>query len=108
VGVSVDISVRDYQALRARGDDHVLVDVREPHEHRIAHLEDAVLIPLRTVPQHVQELDRERLIVLYCHHGPRSRAALEYLKTQGFTRLRNLQGGIDAWSREVDPTVPRY
>jgi molybdopterin/thiamine biosynthesis adenylyltransferase/rhodanese-related sulfurtransferase len=108
VSDSIDITPRDYEALRARGEDHVLVDVREPHEHRIAHLEGAVLIPLRTVPDHLKELDRDRLIVLYCHHGPRSRAALEYLRGQGFTRLKNLKGGLDAWSRDVDPAVPRY
>jgi adenylyltransferase/sulfurtransferase len=104
----VDITVRELQALRARGEDHVLVDVREPHEHRVAHLEGAVLVPLRTLPERVHALDRDRLVVLMCHHGNRSRAALEYLRAQGFTRLRNLRGGIEAWSREVDPAVPRY
>jgi adenylyltransferase/sulfurtransferase len=108
VNEGIEITVRDYQALRARGEAHQLVDVREPHEHRIARFEDAVLIPLRTLPERLQELDRDRLIVLHCHIGARSMAALEYLKAQGFTRLKNLRGGIDAWSREVDPAVPRY
>jgi adenylyltransferase/sulfurtransferase len=108
VNEEIEITVRDYQALRARGEAHVLVDVREPHEHRIARFEDALLIPLRTLPQRVQELDRDRLIVLHCHIGARSMAALEFLKAQGFTRLKNLKGGIDAWSREVDPSVPLY
>jgi adenylyltransferase/sulfurtransferase len=108
VNEGIEITVRDYQALRARGEAHQLVDVREPHEHRIARFEDAVLIPLRTLPERLKELDRDRLIVLHCHIGARSMAALEYLKAQGFTRLKNLRGGIDAWSREVDPAVPRY
>jgi len=108
VNDAIDISVRDYQALRERGEDHVLVDVREPHEYRIVHLEGSTLIPLGTLPAREEELDRSRLIVLYCHHGPRSRAATEYLRGRGFPRVRNLDGGIDAWSREVDPAVPRY
>ncbi len=105
---SVDLSVRDYQALRERGEDHVLVDVREPHEHQIAHIEGATLIPLRTLPERIGELDRNRTVVLFCHHGGRSMRALEYLRGQGFTRVRNLKGGIDAWSREADATVARY
>jgi adenylyltransferase/sulfurtransferase len=105
---SVDLSVRDYQALRERGEDHVLVDVREPHEHQIAHIEGATLIPLRSLPERSAELDRDRLVVLFCHHGGRSMRALEYLKGQGYSRVRNLKGGIDAWSREADTTVARY
>jgi adenylyltransferase/sulfurtransferase len=105
---SVDLSVRDYQALRERGEDHVLVDVREPHEQRIAHIEGAVLIPLRTLPDRIGELDPIRTVVLFCHHGGRSMRALEHLRAHGFTRVRNLEGGIDAWSQEADASVARY
>jgi adenylyltransferase/sulfurtransferase len=105
---SDDLKVRDYRTLRERGEDHVLVDVREPHEQKIAHIEGAVLIPLRTLPERIGELDPNRLVVLFCHHGGRSSRALEYLKAHGFTRVRNLEGGIDAWSREADTSVARY
>ncbi len=105
---SVELSVRDYQALRERGEDHVLVDVREPHEQKIAHIEGAVLIPLRMLPDRIGELDPNRPVVLFCHHGGRSMRALEFLKTHGFAGVRNLEGGIDAWSREVDASVARY
>jgi adenylyltransferase/sulfurtransferase len=97
--------VRDLLASR---DDVFLLDVREPHEHAIAHIAGATLVPLRTVPQRVAELPRDRTIVVYCHHGMRSRMAGEFLADQGFERVVNLEGGIDAWSLEVDPAVARY
>jgi adenylyltransferase/sulfurtransferase len=107
-GTTIDLTVKDLAAARARGDELVLVDVREPHEWALCHLEGAIHIPLRTLPDRLAELDRKRPLVLYCHHGNRSRVALEYLRGQGYTQLRNLRGGIEAWSREVDPSVPRY
>ena len=91
-----------------RGDDFDLVDVREPYEHDIAHLPDAQLIPLPTLARAVATLDPEREIVVYCHHGGRSAAAVDALRAAGFRRVWNLAGGIDRWSREVDPSVPRY
>jgi adenylyltransferase/sulfurtransferase len=107
-GAPVDVTPRDLSERLARGEDLVLVDVREPEEWRIARLPDAVLVPLRTLPARLQDLDRTRTLVLYCHHGTRSRMALDYLAQAGFERLQNLRGGIDAWSRDVDPSVPRY
>jgi len=104
----LELSVRDYQALRERGEEPVLVDVREPHEHQIAHIDGAVLIPLRTLPERLGELDRDRPIVLFCHHGSRSMRAVEYLKGQGYTRVQSLKGGIDAWSQQADTGVARY
>jgi adenylyltransferase/sulfurtransferase len=104
----LELTVRDYQALRERGAEPLLVDVREPHEHQIAHIDGAVLIPLRTLPERLGELDRERPIVLFCHHGSRSMRAVEYLKGQGYTRVQSLKGGIDAWSQEADTGVARY
>lgn len=97
--------VRDLLASR---DDVFLLDVREPHEHAIAHLDGATLVPLRTVPSRVQEIPRDRTIVVYCHHGMRSRMAGEYLVDQGYGDVVNLAGGIDAWSVAVDPSLPRY
>jgi len=102
-----EIGARDLKALVDRGE-VTLVDVREPHEAAIARVAGSVLIPLRTLPDRVSELDRGREIVLMCHHGQRSQRALELLRQSGFARLKNLRGGIDAWSREVDPAVARY
>jgi adenylyltransferase/sulfurtransferase len=67
-----------------------------------------VLIPLGQLPQRVRELDSSREIVLHCHTGVRSMRALEFLRQAGFRKLHNLRGGIEAWSLEVDPAVPRY
>ena len=74
----------------------------------MARIEGAVLVPLRTLPSRLQDLGRDRLIVLQCHHGARSMRALQFLREQGYTKLRNLRGGIEAWSKDVDPAVPRY
>jgi adenylyltransferase/sulfurtransferase len=86
----------------------VLLDVREPHEWRIARLPGARLVPLDTVADAAHTLDPEAELVVYCHHGIRSAAAVSWLREQGFSRARNLTGGIDRWSREVDPSTPRY
>ncbi|NLC57911.1 MAG: molybdopterin-synthase adenylyltransferase MoeB [Armatimonadetes bacterium] len=98
-------------ALKARldaGDRLVLLDVREPGEWEICHLEGARLIPLGQLPQRVRELDTADEIVLYCHSGKRSLQALRFLRDLGFNRLRNLKGGILAWAQEVDPEMPTY
>jgi adenylyltransferase/sulfurtransferase len=85
-----------------------LLDVREPYEWAIARLPEARLVPLATLPQSVHSLDREAELVVYCHHGTRSEAAAAWLRDQGFTRVRNLVGGIDRWSVDVDPSLRRY
>ena len=103
-----EMSARELSDRLARGEDLLLVDVREPHEVAIASFPNALHVPLRTVPARAGELPRERLLVLTCHKGIRSMRALEILREMGFTQLRNLSGGIDAWSREVDSSVPRY
>jgi adenylyltransferase/sulfurtransferase len=97
--------------LRARLDGTappLLVDVREPWEHQIAALPGARLVPLQSLPAAISAFDPAREYVVYCHHGVRSRMAAEFLRTHGVPRVANLGGGIDAWSGEVDPSVPRY
>ncbi|HEX5581545.1 MAG TPA: molybdopterin-synthase adenylyltransferase MoeB [Gemmatimonadaceae bacterium] len=103
-----EIAPRALAAWLSRDDAPALLDVREPYEHRIARLEGAELVPLGEVPEAAGRLDRERDLVVYCHHGMRSRAAAEYLRRQGYRRVHNLTGGIDRWSLEVDSTIPRY
>ena len=91
-----------------QGESIALVDVREPWEHSLAKIEGSRLIPLGTLPQSLDQLDRQAEIIAYCHHGMRSADAVGFLLQQGFTKVRNLIGGIDAWSIQVDQSVPRY
>jgi rhodanese-related sulfurtransferase len=91
-----------------RGDLLRVIDVRESIEYQIAHIEGAELIPLSELPSRLGSLDRDQEIVVVCHHGIRSHHACDYLRKSGFSRVRNLTGGIDRWSEEVDATLPRY
>jgi rhodanese-related sulfurtransferase len=86
----------------------VVLDVREPEEVAIASLAGAVLIPMGDVPARSGELPGDAEIVVVCHHGVRSAHVAGFLASQGFTKVANLRGGIDAWSLDVDPSVPRY
>jgi sulfur-carrier protein adenylyltransferase/sulfurtransferase len=106
--VAGDIEVKEVKAKLDRGDDFVLVDVREPHEWQIGRIAGAKLIPLGEVPKRMHELDPEEEIVVHCKMGGRSAQAVEFLKQHGFTRARNMKGGILAWSDQVDPSVPKY
>ena len=87
-----------------------LIDVREPYEWSIGHIPTARLVPLSTVPSAAASgsIDRDADIVVYCHHGMRSEMAARVLLDAGYTRVRNLVGGIDRWSAEIDPSIPRY
>lgn len=86
----------------------VLLDVREPWEFDRARLPGARLLPLGALPGRLDELPRDRPLIVYCHHGLRSALAVRFLEQNGFDPVFNLTGGIDAWSLEVDPAVPRY
>ena len=85
-----------------------LLDVREQHEWNIAALPDAVCIPLGELPERIGEISQEREVIAFCRTGVRSLTALDILKNAGWTSARHLKGGLHAWSREVDPSVPRY
>ncbi len=103
-----EITAQELDAKIKRGDKFTLVDVREPHEWAIARIPGAVLIPLGTVEARMNELDKDSEIVLQCKGGVRSAQALGVLQQAGFKHLKNLQGGILAWSDTVDPSVPKY
>ena len=99
------------QALKQKLDENeavFLLDVREPSEYDIVHLEGAELIPLNTLPHHVESLPSDQEIVVYCHHGTRSLYATAYLQQNGFRDTKNLTGGIDQWAAEIDADLPRY
>lgn len=103
------VAPRDVQRLlQAAGRRPTLLDVREADELALCRIAGALHIPMNDVPARLGELSREDDIVVFCHHGGRSQSVAAYLKEQGFARVRNLSGGIEAWSLEVDPTVPRY
>ena len=95
------------QALDA-GAEIFVVDVREPWEHALGQIPNAVHIPVRDLPARLSELDPERSYVFYCHHGMRSLNAVVALAERGFREVRSLRGGIDRWSAEIDPSIPRY
>jgi sulfur-carrier protein adenylyltransferase/sulfurtransferase len=103
-----EITPRELAARLARGDDILLLDVREPSEWAIARIDGARLIPLATLQDTVSSIDASREIVIHCHHGIRSAAAVRFLRERGFERVSNLAGGIARWSAEVDATVPQY
>ena len=103
-----EITVRELKARLDAGAPLELIDVREPHEYEIAQIKGAKLIPLGELPQRIAELPRDREIVVHCHAGVRSAHAVMLLEKAGFARTANLAGGIEAWSVEIDPTVPRY
>ena len=103
-----EISVAEAAAVRGRDSAVVLLDVREPFEWDIVHVDGARHVPLRELPARLRELDGHAEVLVYCHHGTRSRQAAELLKAAGFSKVRNVRGGIDAWATEVDPRLARY
>ncbi len=103
-----EISAQELKTMIDHHDKFVLVDVREPHEYQIARIPGSKLIPLGDVAQRANELDTADDIVVHCRSGARSAKAIQTLQKMGFKRLRNLKGGVLAWSHDVDPTVPQY
>ncbi|MHA7880132.1 MAG: rhodanese-like domain-containing protein [Saccharospirillum sp.] len=85
-----------------------LLDVREGWEYQTCHIEGSVLIPMNSIPDQLDELARDNAIVCICHHGMRSLQVAHFLEQQGFSDVSNLNGGVDAWAREVDETMPTY
>ena len=104
----LEVTAAELAAEWKQNPDLLVLDVREPHEHEIARIEGAKLIPLSQLPDRLGDLDGHQEIVTHCHHGARSLKALEILKAAGFSKVRSLRGGIDAWSVNVDSSVPRY
>jgi rhodanese-related sulfurtransferase len=86
----------------------IVIDVRETWEYEIAHVPNSTLVPLNTLPGYADGLDRGATYALLCHHGMRSEMAARWMAQHGFTHLINIDGGIDAWSTDVDPSLSRY
>ncbi len=104
----MQISVKEVSERIARGDKLLLVDVREPWEHDLCKIPGAKLIPLGTLPANLNALLDADDVICYCHHGMRSLDAAVWLRQQGVESAKSMAGGIERWSAEVDPSVPRY
>ncbi len=106
----LEISPLDARA-RIDAGDAVLIDVREAAEYALARIDGAELIPMNTIPQRLQHLEAiadEKLLIVHCHHGMRSLNVVDWLRRQGVANCQSMAGGIELWSAQVDPKVPRY
>lgn len=109
--MNYEISAQELKDLLAgdSGKRCILLDVREPWEHEEARIEGSILMPMGDIPGRAhQELDPESHVVAICHHGVRSMSVTAWLREQGFEQAQSLRGGIDAWSAEIDTSIPRY
>ena len=103
-----ETTVDELKQLLDRGDKVFILDVRNPEEYQISRIPGSVLIPLPSLPQRFGELDRDAEMVVHCKSGMRSQKAIQFLRQQGFAKLKNLEGGILAWADRIDPTMPKY
>ena len=109
--IPIEIAPRDVKRGLDAGERLTLIDVREPAEFQAARIEGAELIPMRSVPAELQRLETaadDSILIVFCHHGVRSLNVVNWLREQGVTDCQSMAGGIDRWSLEIDPTVPRY
>ena len=102
------ITPKQLKEMIEKKEEFILLDVREPHEYQICHIEGTKLIPVNQVQEKISELDSQKEIVVYCHSGGRSMFIVKKLKTMGFKNVKNLEGGIDAWAAEIEPEMARY
>jgi rhodanese-related sulfurtransferase len=105
---NIEITPREVSERIERGDKFLLVDVREKWEYEAAHIEGSLLVPLRDVGLCLERLRAAGDVVCMCHHGVRSMDAAAWLRSKGVAGARSMAGGIDRWTTEVDPLVPRY
>ena len=103
-----DIDVHALAGMRAEGEAHTVLDVREPDEIAICAIEGSRSIPMQQVPQNLDALPHEEPLIVLCHHGQRSAIVADFLRKSGFPNAWNLIGGINAWAQYVDSTMPRY
>ena len=107
----IEIDVVTLRDRLAENADLLLIDCREPDEWQVARIESATLMPMSEIASRFEEINKagsDRPVVVYCHHGGRSLRVTQWLREQGLTHASSLAGGIDAWSEQIDPSVPRY
>jgi adenylyltransferase/sulfurtransferase len=105
---NMEIMPREVKSMMERGDKFLFVDVREKWEFETSWIEGAVLVPMREIPSNLAKFEEADNIVLFCHHGIRSLDAAAWLRSQDVVGVKSMAGGIDRWSAEIDPKVPRY
>jgi rhodanese-related sulfurtransferase len=107
--MDLELTVDQAKALLTTPNPPTLLDVREPWEYDHSHIENSLLIPMAEIPARAfNELDEDSPILVLCHHGARSLSVAVWLRNQGFHQAQSISGGIDAWSRQIDPAIPRY
>lgn len=108
--MQLELTPTEVTERKRRGEKIRLIDVRDPWEYELVHLEGAELIPMGDIPAHLPELmkDEDSLVVCYCHLGQRSATVAEWLRKNGIDNAVSVAGGIDRWSRDLDPTITRY
>lgn len=106
----LEVDVTTVSSLQKSGDDFLLLDVREQNEYETAKIAGSLLIPMGEIGDRISELEqhRQRLIIVHCHHGGRSMQITQALRNHGFEKVQNMAGGIDQWSQQIEPEVPRY
>ena len=103
-----DIGVHQLAKMRKDRATHWVLDIREPQELAVCIIDGSITIPMRQIPNELEGLPRKDPLIVVCHHGIRSARVTEFLRMNGFDNVWNLAGGIDAWSRHVEPDMPRY
>lgn len=106
--MNYEITPQELRQRQERNEELTILDVREPWERQAASITPSAHIPMSDVPARVQELDPEQHIVVYCHRGVRSLSVTDWLRKQGYDKVQSMSGGIERWSLEIDPKVPRY
>jgi rhodanese-related sulfurtransferase len=107
--MDLELTVNQAKDLLASPTPPLLLDVRESWEYDTARIDPSTLIPMNEIPARAfKELDEEDPILVLCHHGARSLSVAAWLRNQGFDKAQSISGGIDAWSRQIDPTIPHY
>jgi rhodanese-related sulfurtransferase len=106
--MNYEITPQELRQLQDRSEELTILDVREPWERQTASIAPSQHIPMADIPARMQELDPDAHIVVYCHHGVRSLSVTDWLRKQGYEQAQSMSGGIDRWSLEIDPKIPRY
>jgi len=105
---NIEVAPSEVKQSLDRGEKVLFVDVREPWEHQLCRIEGSQLIPLGQIAANLPTFENAESVVVFCHSGRRSLDAAAWLRSQGVPSARSMAGGIDRWSREIDPSVPRY
>ena len=108
--IEIDVQATSQLLQQHSNEDFLLLDCREPDEHETCRIEGSKLIPMRSIPDRLAELEswKDRPLVVHCHHGSRSMRVVQFLRENGFPQAQNMAGGIDVWSQQIDGGVPRY